>query len=77
MLDRQMSNFVIDSAAKLKNKLNMMRDLGDIEIATRLIEEIEGKNDIDANYAKLNCKLIPIEIGVLFPSHSRPRITKS
>ena len=55
-----------DTKEKLKKKLDMVQDLGDIEIATRLIEKIKEKDDIDANYEKLNCEIVAIETDVIY-----------
>ena len=56
--------FVIDTKEKLKKKLEMVQTLGDIEIATRLLEGIKETNDIDANYGKLKCEISPINKDV-------------
>jgi len=63
-----MKNFVIDTKEKLRKKLEMMQALGDIEIASRLIENLKEKNGIDENYRKLLCEISPIETKVFFNS---------
>jgi poly [ADP-ribose] polymerase 2/3/4 len=57
-----MSNFVINTEKKLKDKLEMVEALGDIEIASRLIEEgsEEEINELDSNYKKLKCEISPV-----------------
>eukprot|EP00826_Nyctotherus_ovalis_P013167 TRINITY_DN13519_c0_g1_i9.p1 TRINITY_DN13519_c0_g1~~TRINITY_DN13519_c0_g1_i9.p1 ORF type:complete len:576 (-),score=216.42 TRINITY_DN13519_c0_g1_i9:173-1900(-) len=59
----KMSQFVIDTKEKLKEKLDMVQSLGDIEIASRLLEEggTQGMNEIDANYKKLKCEIITLD----------------
>jgi len=58
-----MSQFVINTKDKLKEKLDMVQALGDIEIATRLLEQgdKEGQSEMDSNYSKLHCKIDPID----------------
>ena len=75
-----MAQFVINSPEKLKEKLEMVQALGDIEIASRLMEqEIRaGQSEVDSNYEKLKCRIMPVDKIV---SHSPPpdrvRTTKS
>jgi len=53
-----MSNFIINDEKMLKEKIDMIEALGNIEIATNIIKEVEGKDDIlDQHYQKLNCKI--------------------
>jgi len=53
-----MSNFIIDNDKILKEKIDLLESLGNIEIATKIIKEAEGKDDIiDQHYQKLNCKI--------------------
>jgi poly [ADP-ribose] polymerase len=61
-----MSQFVIDTPKKLKDKLDMVQSLGDIEIASRLLEEgtADGESELDSNYAKLKCKITAIDKNV-------------
>ncbi len=60
---QKMSQFVINTKEKLKEKLDMVQALGDIEIASRLIEEggKSGLAEVDSNYEKLKCKIVPLE----------------
>ena len=60
---KHMSQFVINTKEKLKEKLEMVQSLGDIEIASRLLEKgnKSGQSEVDSNYDKLNCKLITLE----------------
>ena len=57
---KKMSQFVIDTQDKLKEKLDMVAALGDIEIAHRLLET-KGKDTdlslLDKNYNSLNCQM--------------------
>ena len=59
---KHMSQFVINTREKLKEKLEMVQSLCDIEIASRLLEEgSKGINEIDANYEKLKCEIITVD----------------
>ncbi len=62
-----MRQFIIDSKAKLKQKLDMVQTLGDIEIATKLLENVKKDNDVDSNYGKLHCTILPVETNVPSP----------
>jgi hypothetical protein len=65
-LVRKMSQFVINTKEKLKEKLDMVASLGDMEIASRIMEiDEEELNEIDKNYKNLKCKLEPIPKSVL------------
>ena len=61
-----MSQFVINSKEKLKEKIDMVQALGDIEIASRLMEEggKTGQAEVDANYNNLHCDIEPLEKNV-------------
>ena len=63
---RHMSLFTIKDKETLKAKLEMVQSLGDIEIATRLIEEKgkEGVAEIDSNYEKLHCTITTLDRSV-------------
>jgi poly [ADP-ribose] polymerase len=59
---KPMANFILDTDKKVKEKLEMLASLEDIQIATKLLDE--GKNSsedslIDSNYQKLKCGLTP------------------
>ncbi|KAJ1687692.1 hypothetical protein LUZ63_019082 [Rhynchospora breviuscula] len=60
---KKMSEFVIDTPQKLKAKLELVEALGEIEIATKLLEEEEDAEDdpIYARYKQLKCELTPVE----------------
>ncbi|XP_078168947.1 poly(ADP-ribose) polymerase isoform X2 [Carex rostrata] len=60
---KKMSEFVIDTPQKLKAKLELVEALGQIEIATKLLEEEEDAEDdpIYARYKQLKCELTPVE----------------
>lgn len=46
----------------MKEKLELVQALGDIEIASRLLEgeRDSGVAEVDRNYKKLNCSIVPI-----------------
>ena len=58
-----MSNFVIDNKVKVKDKVDMIQSLTDIEIATKIVEEVKDSNEDlhETYYKKLNCNLRHIE----------------
>ena len=58
-----MANFAINTKGRLKEKLDMVASLTDIEIATRLLSESgdESENELDGNYKKLKSKLVTLE----------------
>ncbi|KAJ4768136.1 Poly [ADP-ribose] polymerase [Rhynchospora pubera] len=60
---KKMSEFVIDSPQKLKEKLDLVEALGEIEIATKLLEEETDVEDdpIYTRYKQLKCELTPLE----------------
>jgi poly [ADP-ribose] polymerase len=62
-----MANFVIDSASKLKEKLEMVESLAEIEIATKIIEKNKSLSDEDIlnkHYDGLNCDIKGIDKNV-------------
>lgn len=62
-----MSNFVIDSASKLKEKLEMVESLSEIEIATKILErtkDLSEHNILNDHYKRLNCDIKGIERNV-------------
>ena len=62
-----MANFVIDSASKLKEKIEMVESLSEIEIATKIIEKTKNLSDIDIlndHYKRLNCDIKGIDKNV-------------
>lgn len=57
-----MQAFILDNNDKVKKKLEMLQSLSDIQIATKLLEEVrKADNQIDANYEKLGCKIVPVD----------------
>ncbi|KAK1354221.1 Poly [ADP-ribose] polymerase [Heracleum sosnowskyi] len=58
------SEFVIDSPQKLKRKLEMVEALGEIVVATKLLEDDMGMQEdpLYSSYERLNCKLLPLEV---------------
>lgn len=59
-----MSNFILDSEKKVKEKVEMIQSLADIQIATKLLEDktdLSKLNQLDGNYNKLHCNLVPID----------------
>lgn len=58
-----MSNFIIDTNEKVKEKLDLIQNLIDIKIAHKIMnpKKPEGKkaaiNPADENYTKLNCDI--------------------
>jgi len=62
-----MSEFIIDTDKMVKEKLEMLGSLEDIQIATKLLDEASGggeENLIDTNYKKLKCDIQPIDRNV-------------
>ncbi|XP_031496360.1 poly [ADP-ribose] polymerase 2 [Nymphaea colorata] len=60
---KKMSEFVIDTPQKLKQKLEMVEALGEIEVATKLLKDEDEMQDdpLYAHYQRLNCNLEPLE----------------
>ncbi|CAD6341940.1 unnamed protein product [Miscanthus lutarioriparius] len=60
---RKMSEFIIDTSQKLKAKLEMVEALGEIEIATKLLEDDSSDQDdpLYARYKQLRCDFTPLE----------------
>lgn len=58
---KHMSNFIINSKDKLKEKLELVQALGDIQIAAEIInkcdEEDDDTNELDARYKKMKCSI--------------------
>ncbi len=67
-----MSQFTINTPEKLKAKLDMVQALGDLEIASRLLEQEERSEmaDVDAKYEKLKCRLMPVDKIVRLHPHN-------
>jgi poly [ADP-ribose] polymerase 2/3/4 len=65
-----MIEFVIDDDKKVKNKLEMLQSIEDIQVATRILDQGSGKDEsiIESNYKKLNTELNPLDRKVMtFP----------
>jgi poly [ADP-ribose] polymerase len=61
---KKMSNFVLKSEQLVKEKLEMLQSLEDIQIFTKLIDEgstDSDVNELDSNYAKLNISIVPMD----------------
>ncbi|KAK2649496.1 hypothetical protein Ddye_016985 [Dipteronia dyeriana] len=61
---KKMREFVIDTPQKLKLKLEMVEALGEIEIATKLLEDDTGMQEdpVYSHYQRLHCHLTPLEV---------------
>ncbi|KAJ9171804.1 hypothetical protein P3X46_015118 [Hevea brasiliensis] len=60
---KKMREFVIDTPQKLKHKLEMVEALGEIEVATKMLEDEPGMQDpLYCRYNHLHCELIPLEV---------------
>ncbi|CAN8308662.1 unnamed protein product [Cochlearia groenlandica] len=59
---KKMSQFVIDTPQKLKQKIEMVEALGEIELATKLLSIDRGLLDdpLYYHYQQLNCGLTPV-----------------
>ena len=62
-----MYNFILDSEKKVKDKLEMLQSISDIQIATKLLEDVsKSDNVIDDHYQKLKCTMVPVANNVAF-----------
>jgi len=54
-----MSNFLINNKAIIKDKVDMLQSLSDIEIATKILEDSkdDGENVLEMHYKKLSCDI--------------------
>lgn len=60
-----MSNFILETDKKVKEKLDMLQSISDIQIATKLLEESkQSENVFDDHYKKLNCELTTLDRSV-------------
>ncbi|KAI4349674.1 hypothetical protein L6164_010234 [Bauhinia variegata] len=64
---KKMREFVIDTPQKLKSKLEMVEALGEIEVATKLLNDNKEMQEdpLFAHYQRLHCELIPVEVDSL------------
>ena len=59
---QHMSQFVINTKQKLKDKVEMLESLGEMKIATNMLaEDTSALDPIRSNYAKLHCEMQPLE----------------
>lgn len=60
---QNMSNFIINTEGRLKEKLLMVEALADIEVAHRMLDAgtAAEANPVDKNYANLKCQLTPLD----------------
>ncbi|OMJ74000.1 hypothetical protein SteCoe_23903 [Stentor coeruleus] len=58
---QKMSNFIINSNEKVKQKVEMLESLADMKIATNILEATVSGSPVDSHYEKLNCKITPLE----------------
>ncbi|KAJ0052867.1 hypothetical protein Pint_00959 [Pistacia integerrima] len=60
---KKMRDFIIDTPQKLKLKLQMVEALGEIEIATKLLEDDKctQEDPLYSHYQRLHCQLMPVE----------------
>ncbi len=65
-----MASFVIDSVKRLKEKLEMIDSLSEIEIATKILAECDEDNDeidtLNSHYKKLNCEIKSLDRTVSY-----------
>ncbi|MQM00372.1 hypothetical protein Taro_033106 [Colocasia esculenta] len=60
---KKMREFVIDTPYKLKCKLEMVEALGEIEIATKILDDMDNLDDpLYWQYQQLCCELTPVEV---------------
>ncbi|CAK9310127.1 unnamed protein product [Citrullus colocynthis] len=61
---KKMREFVIDTPQKLKRKLEMVEALGEIELATKLLEEVNTMEEdpLYSHYQRLQCELSPVDV---------------
>nr|VVW88716.1 unnamed protein product [Nymphaea colorata] len=61
---QKMQNFVLDTEQKVKQKLEMLQSLEDIQVFTKLLDEGKISNDmneLDSNYLKLGINITPLD----------------
>mmetsp|Transcript_64488 Transcript_64488/g.74962 ORF Transcript_64488/g.74962 Transcript_64488/m.74962 type:complete len:768 (+) Transcript_64488:42-2345(+) len=58
---QKMNTLTLDTDKKVKDKLEMLQSLEEMQIATKILEEAKDSgNLIDSNYAKLKCDIKPL-----------------
>lgn len=61
---QKMQNFILDTEQKVKQKLEMLQSLEDIQVFTKLLDEGKISNDmneLDSNYLKLGTNITPLD----------------
>lgn len=58
---QKMSAQTIDSPKKLKDKIEMVASLKEIQVAHKVLEGSDNGNAIDSHYQNLKCKLNPVD----------------
>ncbi|GAA0148454.1 DNA metabolism protein [Lithospermum erythrorhizon] len=59
---KKMREFVIDTPQKLKRKLEMVEALGEIEVATKMLnDDMDTQDPLYSQYRRLKCELMPVE----------------
>uniref|UniRef100_A0A803RC64 Poly [ADP-ribose] polymerase n=1 Tax=Cannabis sativa TaxID=3483 RepID=A0A803RC64_CANSA len=60
---KKMRDFVIDTPQKLKNKIEMVEALSEIEVATKLLKDDIGcqEDPLYSQYQSLRCELTPLD----------------
>jgi poly [ADP-ribose] polymerase 2/3/4 len=69
---KNMKSMNITTESQIKEKLELLESLRQIQIAYELVNTITLKpedNPIDVNYRKLNCKIEPVDPSVTFSLH--------
>ena len=63
-----MSNFVINTNEHLREKLEMLESLRDIEVATKFVDETHETDQsiYDEYLKKLNCQIFPLDRDVIY-----------
>lgn len=58
-----MQNFVLNTEQKVKQKLEMLQSLEDIQVFTKLLDQgsISNVNELDSNYLKLDTTVTPMD----------------
>ncbi|XP_057838733.2 poly [ADP-ribose] polymerase 2-A isoform X3 [Cryptomeria japonica] len=60
---KKMYDFVIDTPHKLKQKVEMVEALGEIELATKLLKDdiVEDEDPFYSHYQRLHCNILPLD----------------
>jgi len=59
----KMRDHIIDTAKKVKDKIEMLESLSDIKLATKMLKAAadDDSNEVDRQYNNLNCDMRPID----------------